>query len=83
MISIQICIGSACHLKGSYLIIESLQRLLKRDRLEASVEIKAAFCLGNCTHAVSVKVNDEETISLSPETVELFYKENILTRLSL
>lgn len=83
MVSIQICIGSACHLKGSYIIIESLQKLIKKDQLESDIEIKAAFCLGNCTHAVAVKVNEEETISVSPDTIHSFYTENILRRISL
>lgn len=82
MVTIQICIGSACHLKGSYQIIERLQQLVKENRLESKIEIKAAFCLGNCTNAVSAKIDDEDIISLSPETVDAYFKEDILRRIS-
>ncbi len=30
MITISVCVGSACHLKGSYKVIEGLQKLIAR-----------------------------------------------------
>lgn len=72
MIMIQVCIGSACHIKGSYNIINKLQELIKQKGLENQVGIKAAFCLGQCTKAVSVKVNDGEIQSLEEGKVEAF-----------
>lgn len=80
MVVVQICIGSACHLKGSYVIIDELQKLIKQDGLEKEIEIKASFCLGNCTKAVSVKVDEEDVMTVSPQTVNDFYKEKILRR---
>lgn len=59
MLQVQVCVGSSCHLKGSYYIIETLQQIVKKYSLEKDIEIKAAFCLGNCTKGVSVKVDDE------------------------
>lgn len=76
--TIQICIGSACHLKGSYPVIDSLQNWLKEDGLEQRVEIKASFCLGQCTSGVSIIVNDEPVSSVSPETVRAFYETKVL-----
>ena len=71
--TIQICIGSACHLKGSYAIIEKLQELIEKDGLKERITIKAAFCLGNCTNAVSVKVDDGDVTSVDVEGIEPFY----------
>jgi NADH:ubiquinone oxidoreductase subunit E len=82
MVSIQICIGSACHLKGSYTIIDELQKLIKKDKLESKIEIKASFCLGQCTKGVSVKVDDDDIITVSPDTVHEFYHDNILRRVN-
>jgi NADH:ubiquinone oxidoreductase subunit E len=82
MVSIQICIGSACHLKGSYTIIDELQKLIKKDKLESKIEIKASFCLGQCTKGVSVKVDDDDIITVSPDTVHEFYHDNILRRVT-
>ena len=48
---ISVCIGSSCHLRGSYDIIQRLKELVARDHLEDQVELSAAFCLGQCTLA--------------------------------
>jgi NADH:ubiquinone oxidoreductase subunit E len=69
MTTIQVCIGSACHLKGSYNVISKLQNIIKEKKLENQITIKAAFCLGECTKAVSVKVNDGAVQSLDEESV--------------
>lgn len=75
MTTIQVCIGSACHLKGSYVVINKLQSMIKDRKLEGQIAIKAAFCLGECTHAVSVKVNDGAVQSLAEEDVEQFLED--------
>lgn len=78
MISINVCIGSACHLKGSRQVIQGLQKLIKDHQLEEKVELKAAFCLGHCTDAVSVQVNDDAIISVNEQNVDIFFYEYIL-----
>ena len=75
MTIIQVCIGSACHLKGSYNVINKLQEVVAEKKLEDQIVIKAAFCLGECTKAVSVKVNDGPIQSLQVEDVEYFVEQ--------
>ena len=70
---IQVCIGSVCHLKGSYEIINKLEALLDENQLTDKVTIKAAFCLGDCVGAVCVKVGDT-IYSVQPDTVDDFFK---------
>ncbi|WP_310604917.1 (2Fe-2S) ferredoxin domain-containing protein [Anaerosporobacter sp.] len=78
---VTICIGSSCHLKGSREIIEGLQELLREKGLEKEVELRGSFCMGECVKGVCVKI-DEELFSLSPSTVEQFFVEQILNRLT-
>lgn len=73
MMEIQVCIGSVCHLKGSYEIINRLETLIDENQLGDRVKIKAAFCLGQCVGAVCVKVG-EEMYSVQPDTVDNFFK---------
>ena len=80
MLDICICVGSACHLKGSYDVIEKLKNCVKNRNLEHEITIKAAFCLGNCTEAVSVKF-DDKIYSVEPSTAELIFKETVLRSL--
>lgn len=77
MLDICICVGSACHLKGSYEVIDRLKNCVKQNKLENKITIKAAFCLGHCTEAVSVKIGDE-IYSVEPSTAEQFFDERIL-----
>ena len=70
---VQICIGSACHLKGSYDIINYLKEQIETKGLEEQITLKASFCLGKCSEAVSVQVDDHPITSVSPDTVETFF----------
>ncbi len=81
MTTVSICIGSACHLKGSYNVINAMQELIDDNNLMDKVEIKAVFCLGQCVKAVAVKIDDEEEVySVNPKTVKEFFNTKIKTR---
>ncbi len=77
---ITICIGSSCHLKGSRLVVEQLQALVDERKLADKIELCGAFCMGNCTNGVSVKIH-EELFSLKPENVPTFFENEVLKRL--
>ena len=81
MLTIHVCIGSACHIKGSYNIINKLQSVIQEKQLGDRVEIKAALCLCNCTNAVSIKIDDGDVLSLSEKDVEQFVEKHIMSRL--
>ena len=77
---VTICIGSACHLKGSREIIQQLQKLVKEHGVSDKVDLNGAFCTGNCVNGVCVTV-DGTLYSLSPETTKEFFEKEILGRL--
>lgn len=81
MIGVSICVGSSCHLKDSYMIIQIFQDLIKKNGLENQVQLKASFCLGRCTKGVSVKVEDEFIDELNIYNAEAKFAEYILRRL--
>lgn len=74
-----ICIGSSCHLKGSRQIVEKLQSLVKEKDLADKVELGGTFCMGDCVNGVNVTV-DGVKHSVSPETVEEFFENEILAK---
>lgn len=83
MIIVSICVGSACHLKGSYDVINRIQELIEEHKVSDKVELKGAFCLGHCTEGVSVTINKEDEIySVNKENVYRFFLEEILGRIS-
>ena len=77
---ITVCIGSSCHLKGSRQVVEKLQQLIADKDLGEKVELSATFCLGKCQQGVCVMA-DEEFFSVSPDTVEEFFNENVLAKI--
>jgi len=81
MVELHICVGSACHLKGSYEIIEKFKSFINDNNLTNTVIIKASFCLGHCTEAVSVKFNDI-IYSVEPKTAESFLKDIVLSSIN-
>ena len=78
---VTICIGSSCHLKGSRQVVERLQSLVNENVLTDIVELGGTFCMGKCQQGVCVTV-DDEFYSVSPETVDTFFKENILAKVN-
>ena len=76
---ITVGIGSSCHLKGSRQVVEQLQNLIAKNDLGDKVELGATFCLGKCQQGVCVMV-DEEFHSVSPDTVEEFFKEAVIAK---
>ena len=77
---VSICIGSACHLKGSREAIKKLQQLVTDNKLDGKVDLNGGFCSGNCLKGVCVTV-DGELYSVKPETTEEFFEKEILGRL--
>lgn len=80
MVTIHVCIGSSCHLRGSYNVINAFQQAIEENKLNDKVEVRGAFCLGHCGECVSCKV-DDEYFSVSPENANEFFKNNVLAKL--
>ena len=81
--NISVCVGSSCHLRGSYNIIEQMKSSLARYGLTDKVNLGAAFCLGKCTEGVSIRFDDEIVSGVSLENFDKVFKEHVLDPLSL
>lgn len=77
---VTICIGSACHLKGSREIIKEMQDLVAKNGVGDKVDLNGAFCSGNCVNGVCVTV-DGTLFSLKPENTKEFFEKEIMGRL--
>lgn len=82
MLEVQICVGSSCHLKGAYQVVQIFQEMVKAHRLQERVILKASFCQKNCTHGVSMMIGEKKVIGVSPETArEVFVREIVLAKM--
>lgn len=75
---IYVCVGSSCHLRGSYDIINLMKENLEKNGLTEKVNLSAAFCLGKCTNGVSIKVNNEIICGVSKENFDEVFKKYVL-----
>lgn len=83
MINLSVCVGSACHLKGSYNVINSFQQIIEEYKLSDKVELKATFCLGHCREGVSVKMDDSKVYSVSGSEARNFFDSEVMPKLGL
>lgn len=79
---INVCVGSSCHLKGSYKIINLMKEAIEKNQLEDKVNVSAAFCLGQCTTGVTVKIDDEIVCGVSEENFNEIFEEKVLGKVN-
>ena len=80
--TVLVCVGSSCHLKGSYEIIELLKARIAKDKLEDKVTLKGTFCLGKCGIAgVSIQVDEQIITGVTPKNFDEVFDKHILSHI--
>ncbi|MBH1939484.1 (2Fe-2S) ferredoxin domain-containing protein [Mobilitalea sibirica] len=80
MVEISVCIGTSCHVNGSYNVVQTFQQMIEEYSLHDKVDFKAYFCMKECQkNGVSVSV-DGTTYRIETVEAGLFFKETILKR---
>lgn len=77
---ITVCIGSSCHIKGSHRVVDALKKLIAEKGVGGKVSLAGTFCMGNCQKGVCVTV-DDKFFSVTPDTVEDFFNNEVLAKL--
>ncbi len=71
---IQVCRGTACHVKNSIKVLDALKRELKIDAGQTSRDglfsLEVVACLGACGLAPVITVNGEFYAAMTPEKVK-------------
>jgi len=82
MVTISVCVGSSCHLKGAYEIINVCEEMIERLKLKDKVELKGTFCLGQCTEeGVTVVIDGEILHGVSAENFEEIFTDKVLPKI--
>ncbi len=71
---IKICVGSSCHVKGSYKVVRAFDQIIKERHLESDIELVGSFCMGKCTDGIAVEC-DDIIYSVSLENVEEIFEK--------
>lgn len=63
-IIIKICMGSSCHLKGSYQIVEILKKAFENRN---DIILIGSLCMSTCQNGVCAEIDGEKIAGLNPE----------------
>lgn len=75
---IVVCMGSACFAKGSRRVFELFRDELEKHGLLAQTELKAAFCLGHCSDAVTTKIDNQFVLGVSEDNFHEIFHQYVL-----
>ena len=79
--TIKVCVGSSCHLKGSSDIIALLQEGVETHQLAERVTLMGSFCIGKCNRiGVTVQIDDETHVGITKENFKEFFSKNVLSK---
>ncbi len=81
MLTVSVCVGSACHRRGSYHILTRLQELARQSGVEDRVAILPMFCLGQCENGVTIKIGEKLHLGCSLDGAEDLFHSCILPQL--
>ena len=79
---LKVCVGSSCHLKGSYDVIEKFKECIKKYEVEEIVDLQASFCLGRCSEGVTVKADEEFLLNVNKDNAEEVFVNGVLPRIN-
>jgi NADH:ubiquinone oxidoreductase subunit E len=75
MITVTVCVGSSCHIKGAREMIARFNEFLTKESLQDKVELKGCFCMERCGEGINWSINDDILSSPNPqEGLETFRK---------
>jgi NADH:ubiquinone oxidoreductase subunit E len=83
MITVSVCVGSSCHIKGAPQVIEKLQQLIVDYDLWSQVELKGVFCMERCTEGVTIAIDGEVFSAVDACAAEELFRTGVLVPLGL
>jgi NADH:ubiquinone oxidoreductase subunit E len=77
---ITVCVGSACHLKGSHEIIGYFKQAISEAGLENEVELRGTFCMDKCTDGANLMVDEDLFHANSVEEARRIFETEIVKK---
>lgn len=81
--TIEICLGSSCHVKGSKRIFALTEKAIKENKLEKKVKLAGTLCLGKCeSSGVNIKIGDEVVTGVTESNFQDIFSEKVVNVLN-
>lgn len=69
-IEIIVCMGSACFARGNAQNLEFIEKYIKENNLEATIELAGSRCEGKCADGPNIIVNGIEYSKVNEEEIK-------------
>ncbi|MEJ5228556.1 MAG: NAD(P)H-dependent oxidoreductase subunit E [Pseudothermotoga sp.] len=69
---VRVCMGSSCHLKGSYRVVQKLEELRLRY---PEIQIYGSLCFGSCSDGVCVEIDGKLYKNVTAKNIEQILME--------
>ena len=80
MVTIQVCVGSSCFLRGAPDVIKAFETMIEKCA-PRQVELKGTFCQELCTKGVTVRINEKVFTAVTPKDVPGLFREQVIPML--
>jgi NADH:ubiquinone oxidoreductase subunit E len=78
MVTVTVCVGSSCHIKGARQVIVRFNELLKEHGLEDRIELKGSFCMERCGEGLNWQIDEQPITSKNVEEAIQTFNEKVL-----
>ncbi|MCL0089928.1 [FeFe] hydrogenase, group A [Dehalococcoidia bacterium] len=81
VVDIKVCVGTSCHLRGAYGVIQELTALIEKQQLTDRVNLEATFCLEQCDRGPSVVIDGHLLEGVTEERLPAIFEEMVVKNL--
>ena len=83
MVTVTVCVGSSCHLKGARQVIMRFNEMLTRYGLQEKVLLKGSFCMERCGEGVNWQIDDTPLTSATADDAVAIFRQRVLAPLGM
>ena len=78
MVTVTICVGSSCSVRGSDDFADALERIIDKEGLSDKIRLVGAFCMEQCSRGISIRVGNQQYREVHFLDAEPFFFNEIL-----
>ena len=82
MLTIQVCVGSSCFLRGAMNVIAEFKNIIAHYKMDDLLILKGNFCLERCNEGATVKIGEKVFTGIRCEDVNGLFDNEVIPAVS-
>ena len=78
MLTIQVCVGSSCFLRGAMNVIAEFENIIAHYKMDDLLILKGNFCLERCNEGATVKIGEKVFTGIRCEDVNGLFDNEVI-----